>query len=56
METHTEIIKCPDCGAIQNAEVRHTIPWYDYTHICEKCENMIMESEWEHVEREEVKC
>ena len=48
-ENHIEIIECPHCGCIQNAVVRHTIPWWDYTHICEKCNEIILESEWQEV-------
>ncbi len=46
-ETHTEKIKCPDCGTIQDATVEHTTPFYTYLHNCEKCNFTIMESDWE---------
>ena len=45
--THTEKIKCPDCGTIQDAIVEHTIPFHTYLHNCEKCNLTIMESDWE---------
>ena len=47
MITHTEKIKCPDCGTIQDAIVEHTIPFHTYLHNCEKCNFTIMESDWE---------
>jgi len=46
-QTHTEKIKCPDCGTIQDATVEHTIPFHTYLHNCEKCNFTIMESDWE---------
>ena len=46
-EKHTEKIKCPDCGTIQDATVEHTIPFHTYLHNCEKCNFTIMESDWE---------
>lgn len=49
LNTHTEIIKCPDCDHIQAAIVEHTIPWYSYVHYCTACNYCIMESEWEEV-------
>jgi len=47
MITHTEKIKCPDCGTIQDAIVEHTIPFHTYLHVCEKCSFTIMESDWD---------
>lgn len=51
MENHRqrETIKCPKCGHIQRAEVLETAIWNNYVHHCEKCEYVIMESEWETV-------
>ena len=46
----TESIICPECGYIQYAKVEHTIPFWTYIHECEKCEHIIMESEWQRVE------
>lgn len=43
---HLEVIKCPECGTIQQAEVEHTIPWYTYIHHCIKCGFIITESDW----------
>lgn len=48
--THTETIKCPDCGHIEGAEVLHTFPWFTRIHYCTKCKYLIMESEWDKVE------
>lgn len=48
-EAHTEIIKCPECEKVQWATVEHTWPWWSYIHICNHCEYVIMESEWEKV-------
>jgi hypothetical protein len=45
-EFHTEEIRCPDCGYLQNAKVEHTVPWYSYVHQCTSCGYIIMESEW----------
>jgi len=52
IEKHTEKIKCPDCGTIQDATVEHTVPFYTYLHICTKCDFTIMESDWEVVPTE----
>lgn len=46
---HIETIKCPNCNVVQKAKVLHKTPFYDYTHECEKCKYIIMESEWEQV-------
>lgn len=43
----TEKIVCPECGQIQYAKVEDTIPFPTYIHECEKCEYIIMESEWQ---------
>ena len=55
MDFHVEIIICPNCKSIQIAAVNHTIPFWDYTHICSECEYMIMESEWEKADLSEKK-
>jgi ribosomal protein S27AE len=49
MKTHPEIIKCPECGAVQMAEVVESMPWNIYVHDCIKCGYTIMESDWEEV-------
>lgn len=49
-ESHIETIICPDCESVQRAEVVHTQPWYSYVHVCDNCEYIIMESEWDRVE------
>lgn len=55
MEQHTERIKCPECGTIQLANVMDTTLWLVYLHDCEKCKYIIMESEWEVVEKPKTK-
>lgn len=50
LKTKTVRIICPECGQIQYAKVEHTIPFSTYIHKCEKCEYIIMESEWQRVE------
>lgn len=47
--SHLEYIKCPRCGMIQVAEVRHTIPFPTFIHTCNCCRYVITESEWEKV-------
>ena len=49
-ELNHEKIICPECGLIQYAKVEDTIPFPTYIHKCEKCEYIIMESEWQRVE------
>lgn len=43
---HTDRIRCPECGAEQEAIVEHTWPWWSFVHLC-KCGYIITESEWE---------
>lgn len=50
LQSHVEIIRCPDCGICQKAIVEHTFPWWDRTHCCIECGFWIMESEWERIE------
>jgi C4-type Zn-finger protein len=45
-DSHTEHITCPNCSSIQEATVKHSIPWCDYTHCCTECEYWITESDW----------
>lgn len=45
-DCHFETIKCPNCKHIQKASVLHTWPFYSYVTNCEKCDYIIMESEW----------
>lgn len=53
IESHKEKIICPNCGSIETATVKHTVPWWMYFHICLKCEYAIMESEWNKYKEEE---
>jgi predicted RNA-binding Zn-ribbon protein involved in translation (DUF1610 family) len=45
-KSHDEAIRCPECGEIQIAKVKHTIPFDTFLHSCQKCGYVIMESEW----------
>lgn len=45
-ESYREPIICPNCGQIQCAGVEDTVPFMTYIHECDKCEYVIMESEW----------
>jgi hypothetical protein len=47
----TDTIICTECGHIQKADVTYTQgdPWPSYVHWCEKCNYIIMESEWQTV-------
>lgn len=49
MEKVTEMIRCPECGQVQHAEIGNTLPFPTYIHECEEeeCGYLIMESEWE---------
>jgi ribosomal protein S27E len=51
MNTKSKKVKiiCPECGSIQNAEIKFGIPWNTYIHDCEKCGFTIMESEWNEI-------
>jgi transcription elongation factor Elf1 len=42
----TDLIKCPSCNHEQLADVLATYPFHTFIHTCEKCEYIIMESEW----------
>lgn len=48
----TDIIRCPQCDAVQEAIIRWEagMPYPAYVHECEWCGYWIMESEWERVE------
>lgn len=50
----TDVIACPFCGQIQEAEVTQTDGdvWNNLTHKCERCGYIIMESEWSQAEPE----
>lgn len=43
-------IRCPNCGKVQKALVRHTPIFDDFTHHCDGCDYWITESEWEEAE------
>ena len=47
--THTETIKCPQCGTIQQAEVMHTHTTHGniYLHLCRKCKYIITQKDWD---------
>lgn len=51
IDKYEETIKCPECGFIQSAFVEHTFTWSSYVHHCEKCNYIIMESEWIKIEK-----
>lgn len=43
-------IECPECGSIEIAvEDYTTTPFPTYLHRCNKCEHVIIESEWKEV-------
>lgn len=50
MSSHNEKIKCPECSTIQITIVQEFWPWDNYTHHCENCGYIIMESEWDRVQ------
>lgn len=52
----TDLIVCPSCDHEQEAHVTYTDgdPFVTFIHTCEKCGYIIMESEWETVDRGEV--
>lgn len=43
-------IKCPQCGYVQKATIKQTLPFYSYTHICKKCNYIITESDWDEID------
>ena len=45
------IIKCPECESVQDAIIEHTIPFYTYIHQCERCNYIIMESEFNQINK-----
>lgn len=44
-------IRCPQCGHIQKARGRKTLPFYAYVCICKKCGYVTIESEWDEVKQ-----
>ncbi len=48
------MIKCPSCDYVQAAIIEHSVPFNTYIHHCEKCEYIIMESEWDEVKAFEL--
>lgn len=54
VKTTTEKIICPECGKVQKAKIKHTVPFDTYIHECEKCKYIIMESEWQRVEENKI--
>jgi len=50
----TERIKCPDCGSVQQADIKSFVDkdgpcgWPMYVHFC-LCGYTIMESEWDEI-------
>lgn len=54
-EYHIERIRCPECNYVQQAEVLHTLPWPMRFHICHHCSYMIMESEWNCIDKVKIK-
>ncbi len=44
-------IQCPECNTIQDAVVEMTAPFPTYIHHCEKCAYVIMESEFNIVDK-----
>lgn len=49
LETHDEVIICPECMQEDLATVAHTIPFWTYIHHCGNCGYIIMESDWNKV-------
>lgn len=49
MVIFTDLIQCPRCGTAQEADIEYEPcdPFPIYVHICEECEHVIMESEWD---------
>lgn len=45
-----ESIYCPECGKKQQARVYLTQPWPVYVHVCDFCQYIITESEWDQVD------
>lgn len=50
VDSHKELIICPNCDSIEIATVEHTFPWASFVHECVECKNIIMESEWNRAE------
>jgi len=48
---HWERIECPKCEREMDAVVEHTHPHWSRVHHCEYCGEIIMESEWNKVEK-----
>lgn len=42
-----DVIKCPECDTIQDAEIELGFIWATYIHTCKNCKYIIMESEWD---------
>jgi C4-type Zn-finger protein len=52
MQRTKQTIRCPNCEHVQDAEIitDDIYPWPIYIHECERCDYLIMESEWEVVD------
>ena len=49
--SHEETISCPECETVQDADVLLCPPWDIRVKECEKCHYLIMESEWNVVQK-----
>jgi phage FluMu protein Com len=49
LEFTLTMVKCPSCDTVQPAIIEHTVPFYTYLHFCEKCDYVIMESEFDQI-------
>ena len=48
-------IACPECGSLENANIKVGNPFNTYIHECSECGFIIMESDWDQYKPDKIK-